>query len=60
MLLVGGTRIDGPFDTFGAAPPGVPFWYWGSGGTVELAFRDDHGADRFGWRIGMALKRFEP
>ncbi len=54
-LRCGDAVATGPYRTFGAAPPGVPFWYRGSGGTVELAARDADGAARWGWRPGRPV-----
>ncbi len=52
LLRCRGVVVAGPRPTFGAASPGRPFWYRGSGGTVELALRDEPAAARFGWRPG--------
>lgn len=54
-LALGGRGIDGPYDTYGSAPPGEPFWYLGSGATVEFALRDGNGAEKYGWQVGMAV-----
>lgn len=50
-----GRLVVGPFRTFGEAPPDTPFWYRGSGGCVEFAVRDAHGASQCGWRRGLAV-----
>lgn len=50
-----GRLVVGPCRTFGEAPPDTPFWYRGSGGCVEFAVRDAHGASRCGWRCGLAV-----
>jgi len=54
-VTLDGRPIDGPFRTFGEAPPDTPFWYRGSGGCVEFAVRDTHGASRCDWRRGLAV-----
>jgi S-adenosylmethionine hydrolase len=59
-LLIGDTAIAGPLPTFAAGATGVPFWYWGSAGTLEAALRGSDAAARFGWRVGMAVRRVAP
>jgi len=54
-VLLNGRPVAGPYRTFGEAPADVPFWYAGSGGCVEFAVRDAHGAERHGWRSGLAV-----
>jgi S-adenosyl-L-methionine hydrolase (adenosine-forming) len=54
-LLVGGQAVPGPFANYAAAPPGEPFWYWGSGGTLEIAVPGGHAAERLGLRPGLVL-----
>ncbi len=54
-VRVGGTLVHGPAATYAAAPPGVPFWYWGSGGTLEIAVRDGDAAARLGLGAGLDL-----
>ena len=55
-VRVGGALVHGPAETYAAAPPGVPFWYWGSGGTLEIAVRDGDAARRLGLAPGLALE----
>jgi S-adenosylmethionine hydrolase len=54
-VAVAGVAIGGPVATYGAAPPAVPFWYWGSGGTLEIAVRDADAARLLGLVPGLAL-----
>lgn len=54
-LLVGGTAVPGPFACYADAPPGRPFWYWGSGGTLEIAVPGGSAAAALGLRPGLAL-----
>lgn len=55
-VLLDGRPLAGPYATFGAAPADTPFWYRGSGGTVEFAVREAHGAERCGWRPGLPVR----
>lgn len=59
-VIIGGVAVSGPLPTYAAAAPGEPFWYWGSGGTLEAALRDAPAASRLGWRPGMAVERQAP
>lgn len=59
-VRIGGVAVPGPLPTYAAAAPGAPFWYWGSGGTLEAAVRDAPAASRLGWRPGMAVERDAP
>ena len=54
-LTVGDRTVAGPFATYGAAPAGEPFWYWGSGDTVEIAVPDGNAAAAFGLHPGLVL-----
>ncbi|MHB8079368.1 MAG: SAM hydrolase/SAM-dependent halogenase family protein [Candidatus Krumholzibacteriia bacterium] len=47
----------GPEVTFAAGPPERPFWYWGSGDTLEIALRGGDASARHGWQVGMAVRR---
>ncbi len=61
ILQAGGTvragalAARGPLASYASALPGTPFWYWGSGETLEIALRGASAADRWGLRSGMAL-----
>ena len=55
VVSLAGRTVAGPFRTYGEAPADAPFWYVGSGGTVEFALRDGNGARTYGWQIGMAV-----
>ncbi|MBM4130351.1 SAM-dependent chlorinase/fluorinase, partial [bacterium] len=54
-LLVAGTAVPGPFACYAEAPAGRPFWYWGSGGTLEIAVTGGSAAAALGLRPGLAL-----
>ncbi len=60
VLLIGDTTVEGPVATFAVGSTDAPFWYWGSGGTLEAALRGADAAARCGWRIGMAVRRAAP
>jgi S-adenosylmethionine hydrolase len=55
-VRVAGASVHGPAVTYAAAPPGAPFWYWGSGGTLEIAIRDGDAARTLGLAAGLALE----
>ena len=55
-VLVGGRSIRGPEQAYGLASPGVPFWYWGSGDTLEIAMRDRSAAKFLGLEVGLVLE----
>jgi S-adenosylmethionine hydrolase len=59
-VRVGGALVHGPAVTYVAAPPGVPFWYWGSGGTLEIAVRDGDASRLLGLVPGLALALPDP
>jgi hypothetical protein len=59
-VRIGDVKAQGPVTTFGAGPADAPFWYWGSGGTLEAALRGADAAARFGWRPGLAVRRAAP
>jgi S-adenosylmethionine hydrolase len=59
-LEVAGTAIDGPWRCYAEAPADRPFWYWGSGGTVEIAVPGGDAAARLGLRPGLALQVMDP
>lgn len=52
---VAGLRIPGPMLSYVHGVPGAPFWYWGSGGTLEIALRDASAAATLGLHRGLAL-----
>jgi S-adenosylmethionine hydrolase len=56
-VRVAGRRIAGPLHGFADGEPGRPFWYWGSGGTLEIAVRDGSAADALQLERGMAIDR---
>jgi S-adenosylmethionine hydrolase len=59
-LQVGDQVVTGPYLTFGAAPAGEPFWYWGSGDCLELGLAGESAAARYGWRGGLAIHLVDP
>ncbi len=59
-LVVDGRTIAGPFATYGAAPADAPFWYWGSGGTVEIAIPMGDAAGALGLHPGLVLDVGKP
>lgn len=54
-VRVGEVSVTGPCATYAAGPERQPFWYWGSGGTLELALRGRSAAAAFGWYRGLAV-----
>lgn len=59
-LQVGTQVVPGPYLTYGDAPAGLPFWYWGSGECLELGLPDESAAARFGWHRGLAIHLRSP
>jgi S-adenosylmethionine hydrolase len=59
-VVVGSIAAAGPVVTFAAGSPDRSFWYWGSGGTLEIALRTGDAAARHGWQVGMAVRRSAP
>jgi S-adenosylmethionine hydrolase len=59
-LRLGRIDVDGPQATFGLAPPGRPFWYWGSGGCLEVALPLGDAAATYGWQCGLAIREGSP
>lgn len=59
-LEAAGSAVDGPFRCYAEAPAGRPFWYWGSGGTVEIAVPGGDAAAQLGLRPGLALQVGNP
>jgi len=59
-VAVGSTAVAGPVVTFAAGSAERSFWYWGSGGTLEIALRAGDAAARHGWQVGMAVQRSAP
>jgi S-adenosylmethionine hydrolase len=56
QIEVAGHRIDGPYRSFTAGPADRVFWLWGSGGTLEIAARDQSAAERLNLRRGLAIR----
>jgi len=59
-VQIGSIRVPGPVTTFVDGTTDRPFWYWGSGDTLEAALRDGNAAARYGWRRGLAVTRSAP
>ncbi len=59
-VVVGSIVVVGPVVTFADGSADRSFWYWGSGGTLEIALRTGDAAARHGWQVGMAVRRFAP
>ncbi len=55
-LVVAGAEVPGPHACYADAPADRPFWYWGSGGTVEIAVPGGDAAARLGLCPGLALQ----
>lgn len=55
VVTAGGAIARGPVETFAAAGRDELFWYWGSGGTLEIALRDGDAAAAFGLAPGMRV-----
>ncbi len=54
-LLADGRPVAGPFPCYAAAPTGQPFWYWGSGDTLEVGLAGGRAAEQLGLRPGLVL-----
>ena len=54
-ISLAGHEIDGPLRSYGAAAVDAPFWYWGSGDTLEVAWRDDNLAERLDLKVGLVI-----
>jgi S-adenosylmethionine hydrolase len=59
-IEVAGERVSGPVLAFAAGTDDEPFWYWGSGGTLEIALRGRSAAARLGLRRGLVIRRVDP
>ncbi|MBU2500002.1 SAM-dependent chlorinase/fluorinase [bacterium] len=59
-LLVGDRRVPGPLPHFAAAAGLGPFWFWGSGDTVEIAVSGGSAAEVLGLAAGLELRVVEP
>ncbi len=55
LVVVGGRPVPGPVETYGLAPAGEAFWYWGSGGTLEIAMRGRSAARELDLQVGLVL-----
>jgi S-adenosylmethionine hydrolase len=54
-ISLAGHEIDGPLRSYGEAAVDVPFWYWGSGDTLEVAWRDGNLAERLDLKVGLVI-----
>ncbi len=59
-LKVAGQPVPGPREHYAAAEPGRPFWYWGSGETLEIAVPGGCAAALLNLERGLALALPEP
>ncbi len=55
-VLAAGAPVAGPVTAYGSAPGPDPFWYWGSGGTLEIAAAGGRAADLLGLVPGLVLE----
>lgn len=55
-LQVGAHAVAGPYSCYAEAPAGQPFWYWGSGGTLEIGVPGGSAATALGLRPGLVLQ----
>lgn len=53
---VGGRRVEGLERTYAGAPPGRPFWIWGSGDRLEVSLREAPAARVLEVRSGCAVR----
>jgi S-adenosylmethionine hydrolase len=59
-LEIQGQVVPGPRGTFAEGSDREPFWYWGSGSTLEIALRGGSAAVAFGWRRGLIVRWRSP
>lgn len=55
-VSLGGKVLLGPVLAYGESADDTPFWYWGSGGTLEIGVRSQSAADLLGLRRGLVLE----
>lgn len=55
-ITVAGRTVRGVVEAFSAVQRGEPVAYLGSGGTLEIALRDDDAASRWGVRVGAPVR----
>lgn len=55
-VRIGRQTVSGPLQHYSQGRSGQAFWYWGSGGTLEIACRDARAADLLGLHPGLALE----
>jgi len=56
-LEIAGRAVAGPLTTFAEGSADDPFWYWGSGGTLEIALRGRSAAATLGLEGGQIVRR---
>lgn len=54
-LQVAGQTVRGPVRSYTEATAGELVWYWGSGGTLEIALDRDSAARRLSARVGLVI-----
>lgn len=59
-VVIAGVRISGPRKHYAGAPAGVPFWYWGSCDTLEVAIDGVSAAAALGVEPGLAISLAAP
>jgi len=59
-LRIGGRTISASARTFAEAPPGVPFWYLGSLGLVEIGVREGRADRLLGVGVGAPIEELPP
>mgnify|MGYP001110134931 CR=1 FL=1 len=59
-IALGAARALGPVQTYARGATAAPFWYWGSGDTLEVALRGRDAAREYGWKVGLAVRIATP
>ncbi|MFO7652621.1 MAG: SAM-dependent chlorinase/fluorinase [Candidatus Krumholzibacteriia bacterium] len=60
VVEVGGHRVRGPVTAYAEGGTDEPFWYWGSGATLEIALRSRSAAAVLGLRRGLVIRQATP
>ena len=56
QVRLGGRLVPGSLRTYAEGRTGAPFWYWGSGDTLEVAVPGASAASMLGLHRGLALE----
>ena len=59
-VLLGGRLVPGPLRTYAEGRADAPFWYWGSGDTLEVAVPGGSAASVLDLQRGLALELPRP